>query len=188
MPPCVRTGRHVRTRFLLQGFIVTVRRLSEAAGAVAALLLAAAVLVVCQMVVMRYGLRASTIWQTEFVTYSLVAAAFVGSPYVALMKGHVNVDLLPLALPRRARFCLALLVAVLALTFSLLVCITGAQLWLESWEGGWRTDTVWSLPLWIPYAPMPIGFGLMALQYVADLLALLRGDEQPFGIETGRAA
>ncbi len=40
------------------------------------------VLVVCQMVFVRYALDQTTIWQTDFVTYSLVAATFIGSPYV----------------------------------------------------------------------------------------------------------
>ena len=56
------------------------------------------------MVVMRYFLNASTVWQTEFVIYSLVASTFIGSPYVLLIKGHVNVDLLPIYLGRRGRY------------------------------------------------------------------------------------
>ena len=52
-------------------------------------------LVVCHMVFVRYVLNQNTIWQTDFVTYSLVAATFVGSPYVLMTRGHVNVDVLP---------------------------------------------------------------------------------------------
>lgn len=47
------------------------------------------------MVVVRYVLGTSTIWQNEFVTFAVVAATLFGSPYVLLTKGHVNVDLLP---------------------------------------------------------------------------------------------
>ncbi len=165
-------------------FLTGIRVLSKLSGVVAAALVASAVVVVCQMVVLRYFLQHSTVWQTEYVTFSLVAAAFIGSPYVALVKGHVNVDLLPMQLGLRARLALALLVSALALAFSLLVCVTGAQLWLEAWEGGWRTDTVWALPLWIPYLPMPVGFGLMSLQYLVDIISLLNGDEPPFGIDS----
>ena len=59
------------------------------------------------MVVMRYILNESTVWQTEFTTYSIVGATLIGSPYVLLRRGHVNVDLLPLYLPHRARLALA---------------------------------------------------------------------------------
>lgn len=164
-------------------FISAVKGTSQVCGVIAVLLVGGAVLVVCQMVVLRYFLQASTIWQTEFVTFSLVAATFIGSPYVALVKGHVNVDLLPLHVGHRARLGLALVASAVALLFSVIACFTGFELWLEAWEGGWRTDTVWSLPLWIPYLPMPVGFGLLALQYVVDILCLLRGDEMPFGLQ-----
>ena len=59
-------------------------------------LIALGVVVVCQMVFVRYVLNQNTIWQTDFVTYSLVAATFVGSPFVLMTRGHVNVDVLPL--------------------------------------------------------------------------------------------
>lgn len=163
-------------------FVAIVGRLSRLSGMLAAALLAAAVLVVCQMVVWRYALGLSTVWQTEFVTYALVASAFIGTPYVALIRGHVNVDLLPLALGARGRMILALTVSLLALAFAVLVCVTGAMLWLEAWENGWHSDTVWAPPLWIPYLPMPVGFGLLALQYVADILSLARGEALPFGL------
>ena len=55
------------------------------------------------MVFVRYVLNQNTIWQTDFITYSLVAATFIGSPYLLLTRGHVNVDVLPLYLGPRAR-------------------------------------------------------------------------------------
>ena len=55
------------------------------------------------MVFVRYVLNQNTIWQTDFVTWSLVAATFIGSPYLLLTRGHVNVDVLPLYLGPRAR-------------------------------------------------------------------------------------
>jgi len=42
---------------------------------------------------------------------------------------------------------------------------------------------VWGVRLWIPYLAMPIGFGVMSLQYLADLLSLLRGEALPFGLK-----
>lgn len=167
----------------MDNFIRIVGKLSKSCGALAATLVVLAVLVVCEMVVIRYFLKASTIWQTEFVTYALVAATFIGCPYVALFKGHVNVDLLPLYLGPRMRMALALFAAALSLIFSLTLAWSGFALLAEAWTGGWRTDTVWSLPLWIPYLALPIGVGLMALQYVADILCLLSGRESPFGLD-----
>jgi len=164
-------------------FIRIVRVLSQACGIAAAAALIAAVLVVCQMVVLRYFLNESTVWQTEFVTFAIIGATFVGSPYVLLTKGHVNVDLVPLYLGHKARFTLALLSAVAAFVFSATVAWFSAEYFYEAWDNGWITETVWALPLWIPILPMPVGMALLALQYLADILSLLTGREAPFGLE-----
>jgi TRAP-type C4-dicarboxylate transport system permease small subunit len=169
----------------LELFIATVRRLSQACGVLSALTLAAAVLVVCQMVVLRYLLNQSTVWQTEFAVYSIVGATLIGSPYVLLRRGHVNVDLLPLYLPHRARLGLAFLASFLALAFCAVLTYSGLEMWLDAWHGNWKTSSIWALPLWIAYAPIPLGIGLLCLQYVADILCLATGRAMPFGMEPG---
>jgi TRAP-type C4-dicarboxylate transport system permease small subunit len=37
--------------------------------------------------------------------------------------------------------------------------------------------------LWIPYLSIPVGFGLLMLQLVADLVAVILGVDKPFGLE-----
>src|ERR1051326_1906603 len=76
-------------------FIRAVTFASRVTGVFAALLIAAAVIVICDIVVERYILNLTTIWQLDVVTYCIVAATFVGSPYVLMTRGHVNVDVLP---------------------------------------------------------------------------------------------
>lgn len=167
----------------MHAFVKSVAAVSQACGMFAAALIGSAILVVCQMVVMRYFLNASTVWQTEYVVFSLVAATFIGSPYVLLIRGHVNVDLLPHYLGQRGRHLLALLASFGGLLFCLVLAWTGYELFHEALVGGWTTDTVWQLPLWIPYLSLPIGIGLLALQYVADIIALLTGQAMPFAME-----
>ncbi|MGQ7793272.1 TRAP transporter small permease subunit [Faunimonas sp. B44] len=153
-------------------YVRVVSALSRAAGLVSVGLLVAALLVVCQMVAMRYFLRASTVWQTEFVVYSIVAATFLGSSYVLLQKGHVNVDLLPNALGTRGRVALEALSGFLSLVFCALLAWSGWVHFEEAWSRNWTTATVWALPLWIPLLPLPLGIGLLSLQYVAELIKL----------------
>jgi len=170
----------------MRAFYTFVAGLSRLCGIAAALMLLMAVLVVCHMVWVRYVLEGSSIWQTEFVTYVLIAVTFVGSPYVLLTRGHVNVDLLPLYVGERTRFALALLASGVSLTFCLIVAWYGFEFWWEAYENRWLSETVWAVRLWIPYLSLPVGFGVLSLQYVADILALLTGDEQPFGINADR--
>jgi TRAP-type C4-dicarboxylate transport system permease small subunit len=163
-------------------FIRSVAMISRVCGLFAAVMILMSVLVVCQMVFMRYVLQASVIWQTEFVTYALLAATLIGSPYVLLLRGHVNVDLLPLCLGHKGRFALALISSLLALVFCIAAAWTGYELWHESLENNWTSDSVWSPPLWIPYLCLPVGFGVLVLQYIADIISLLTGRDMPFGM------
>jgi len=157
--------------------------LSRICGVVSAMLILGSVLIACQMIFVRFVLNQSTIWQTEAVTYMMIAATMLGLPYVQYLRGHVNVDLLPLALPPAARKGLAVLV--LGLTFA----IAGAMLWHgygfwhEAWDWGETSNTPWNPPLWVPYLALPIGFGLYALQLGADIAGVLIGAERPFGLD-----
>jgi TRAP-type C4-dicarboxylate transport system permease small subunit len=156
---------------------------SQLCGVVAAGLIALGVIVVCEMVFVRYVLNQNTIWQTDFVTWSLVAATFVGSPYVLMTRGHVSVDVLPLYLGARKRYWLALASIVMSLAFCTLMAVLTSRFWLEAWENRWVSDTMWRARLWIPYSSMPIGLTILTLQYVADLYCLVSGREPPFGIK-----
>lgn len=164
-------------------FAKGVAALSRFFGVVAALMIVLSVLVVCQMVFVRAVLGQSTIWQTPFVTYLLVGATFLGSPYVLLLKGHVNVDLLPLYLPHPARKVLAFLAAALSLAFCLLLFVKGVEFWHEAYVKRWTSSSVWRIPLWIPYLSLPLGMGLICLQYLADIYNLATGKDLPFGLK-----
>jgi TRAP-type C4-dicarboxylate transport system permease small subunit len=169
-------------------FVRWVRRLSQLCGFVAAALIAVGVLVVCHMVFVRYVLNQNTIWQTDLTTYCLIGATFIGSPYVLMTRGHVNVDVLPHYLGPRARFWLALSSAGLSLAFAAVLAVLTFHLWKEAWDNRWVSDTMWRARLWIPYSSMPIGLGLLSLQYVADIYNLVSGREPAFGIKGERDA
>lgn len=159
--------------------------LSQAAGIVSAFLIMASIIVTCQMIFIRFVLNGSTIWQTEGVTYMMIAATMLGLPYVQFMRGHVNVDLLPLMLPVRARKALALLVLALTLAVTGVMLWHGYHFWYEAWDWGETSNSPWNPKLWVPYLALPLGFGLYALQLAADLLATTSGIERPFGFDPG---
>ena len=166
-------------------FIRGITLISQICGVFAACLLAASVVIVCEMVFIRYVLNENTIWQTDFVTFSIVAATFIGSPYLLLSRGHVNVDVLPHYLGPGPRYWLALASAVMALAFCVVMTVLTFQFWHEAWTERWVSDTMWRARLWIPYASMPIGLGILSLQYVIELIKLVTGREPPFGIKPG---
>jgi TRAP-type C4-dicarboxylate transport system permease small subunit len=163
-------------------FIAAVRKLSQATGVFAAGLIALSVVVVCEMVFVRYVLGQTTIWQTDFVIYSLVAATFIGSPYVLMTRGHVNVDVLPHYSGPRLRFGLAVFASLVTLAFAVTLTVLTFLFWKEAWDNKWVSDSIWRARLWIPYSSMPIGLALLTLECVAGFLALIKRNEAPFGM------
>jgi TRAP-type C4-dicarboxylate transport system permease small subunit len=140
------------------------------------------------MVVERYILNLTTIWQIDAVTYCIVGATFIASPYVLMTRGHVNVDILPLHLGPRARYWLALATGVVALAFTVGLFILSAAYWYEAYSQGWLSNTVWRARLWIPVLSMPVGLGLVILQYIVEIYCVATGRTSPFGISARQSA
>lgn len=163
-------------------FASAVRAVSQLCGFVAAGLVAFAVVIVCHMVIVRYVLNQSTIWQTDLITYCITAATFIGSPYVLLTRGHVNVNVLPLHLGPSSRYALALFAALTSAGFCAVMTVMTFLFWKEAWDNRWVSDTMWRARLWIPYSSMPIGLALLTLQYAVDIAALVTHREPPFGL------
>jgi len=167
-------------------FIRTVRWLSTVSGWVSAGMIVVAVVITCQMIYVRSVLNLSTVWQTEAVVYLVVAATLLGLPYVQHLRGHVNVDLVPLYLPmplRRALHMFTLAVSVLIIG---VMVFYGYEYWHIAFERNWKSDTIWGVRLWIPYLALPVGFGLLALQLLADLLAITTKADNPFWLDGDR--
>ena len=164
-------------------FLKVVAAMSTVAGWCSAAMIVAAVAITCQMIVVRFVLNGSTVWQTEAVIYLVIAATLVGLPYVQRLRGHVIVDLIPLSLSPRPRFFMAILTSVLSIAIVSVMLFYGYEYWHFAWDRGWRSDTVWGVRLWIPYLALPVGFGLLLLQLIADLVAVLIGADKPFGLE-----
>ncbi|MBN1239440.1 MAG: TRAP transporter small permease, partial [Gammaproteobacteria bacterium] len=151
--------------------------LSRACGMLAVLLMIAACAVVCQMVFVRYVLGASTIWQTEFVLFSIVAATLIGSPYVLATRGHVGVDFVASHAGPGGRRALGIVASLAGVAFCAVLAWSGWRYFHEALVQGWVTESVWAPPLSIVLLPLPLGIGLLTLQYVVDLACLVAGRE-----------
>lgn len=164
-------------------FLRLVAAISTVAGWCAAAMIVIAVAITCQMIFVRFVLNQSTIWQTEAVIYLVIAATLVGLPYVQRLRGHVNVDLFPLSLPPRTRWVLAVCTLLASIVIISVMLYYGFEYWHFAFSRGWTSDTVWGVRLWIPYLSIPVGFGLLLLQLLADLVAVVTGVDKPFGLE-----
>ncbi|MCF3642091.1 TRAP transporter small permease [Rhizobium sp. TRM95111] len=166
---------------MVNAYMRVVGALSRALAVVSTLLIVAAMLVVCQMILMRYVFRLPTIWQTDFVVFSATAAMFLGAPYVLMKGGHVGVDVVEMLVSQRTRAGMKLLASALGLAFCVIMLIATWVQFHEAWLGNWRHSSVWAPPLWVPLSALPVGFAVLCLQYVAQILLLLTTGRAPAG-------
>ncbi len=164
----------------MPGFIRAVTKLSNFCGWLAAAMVAAVMLVLCQLVIQHYGMGEFTAWQSEVATYFMIAIAFVGAPYVMQTRGHIRVTVLSASLGARPRRLLSLLAALFSLAFCLVLAWDGLDLWREAYREKWTSDMAWGISLWIPYLSLPFGLAVLSLQYLANVVSLAQGEEAPF--------
>lgn len=128
-------------------------------------------------VVMRYVFLSPLNWAEETTLYLMVWIVFVGGSIAIRTRGHMAIDLLPLALSPANRKRLALLVSFAALVFF-------AVFFWYSLEHTLRVRSINQLtpvmqaPMWLTYLAMPVGSLLMALRTIQSIGRSLR--EQDF--------
>ena len=152
-----------------RGFVRAMDGVAVACAVAASVMLFAAVLIVTWMVLYRVTGH-STYWELESAVYLMVAAVFLGSPYCLKTGGHVAVDLLGHYLPARLWRPIDLAVGVIGLAVCAYLAYVGGDLTWRSFHEGERTGSLWNPPKWPLFLSMPVGLGLTALQYVAELL------------------
>jgi len=156
-------------------FVRFVDKVTDVCAVAASAMLVGAMLIVCWMVVYR-ALGNSTYWEIELATYLIVGTVLVGSPFCLRTRGHIGVDLVSEWLPARGRRVLRRVLAVLGLAVCLYLAWTGLELTLEAWQKDEHSGSTWNPVRWPFFALMPVGLGLTALQYVAEMF---RTDDEP---------
>ena len=166
----------------LPAWVAAIHAVTRAFGVAAAGLILLSVGVICHMVFVRAVLGQSSIWQTEFVTFALVAATFIGAPYILLTRGHVCVDVVPLMVSTPTRRRLHLLGNAVMLAFVALFLYAAWPWWHEAFTSGHTTPSMWRARLWIVYLAVPVGLALLVLQIVADAWLVATRRILPFGL------
>lgn len=152
----------------MKHYVWLMDRLSIACAVVASVLLAASAVLITWMVLYR-AMGYSTYWEIELSVYMMVASMFLASPYTLMTKGHVSVDLLEHYLPFGARRALLVILALLSLAVCGWLAWATFEFALHAYTSGERSESAWSPLKWPLFMTMPIGFGLTALQYIAEL-------------------
>jgi C4-dicarboxylate transporter DctQ subunit len=142
--------------------------------AVAGLFILLTALIVTYEVVMRALFNAPTEWVIEVSVYLIVVAGFLGLAVTYVEDKHIKVDLLTIKLPVKINKYLEIAVNLIALVFSLIFLVTSWDMVATSFALDRTAASNIRVPLFIPQAALPIGFGLLLLQIIRKILMDIR--------------
>ena len=105
----------------------------------------------------------------EVVVYLTVWAVFVASSQLVRTDGHVRPDLVLRLLPPHAQRWVEAFNCCVALVFCAGLAYCGFQIAQGSWELDERSITGLEFPIWLYYASVMVGGGLMVMRYLIRL-------------------
>lgn len=172
------TGARPQSGFVLR-WLLRIRQMVQAISMAAAVVSAAAILLACAAISWAVWARGvmgrSTIWEMEGSVYLLIYAAMLAAAFTDRSGGQIGVGALGARLSGRAAQAHRLILDIMALALFSLMTWSGWQMFIQSWQSGWRSPTVWGPPLWVPHLAIPLGGGLLVLALLVDVLIRLAG-------------
>lgn len=140
-------------------------------GTIATWLVLLACLVSTANAISRYAFSTSSNAWLEVQWYMFAAMVFLGAPYVLKVNEHVRVDVIYSALPERARIWIDLVGGALFLLPLCAVMLYFTWPWfVDSWSIGEMSSNAGGLIRWPVKLMLPLGFALLALQGIAELI------------------
>ena len=107
----------------------------------------------------------------EVQWYFFAASFLLAAGYTLLEKEHVKVDVINARLSLRTRVWIDVLGFALFLTpMCALVLYYGVPFFLQAWNTGEMSSNAGGLIRWPVYLMMPLGFGLLLLQGLSELI------------------
>ena len=109
-------------------------------------------------------------WYSALAEYSMLFATMLGGPWLVRVKGHVVVESLMLAMPPSLRLVSGKFAYALCIVLSLLFVWYGGEKAISAFLSGEIDIRSIDMPRWVLYASFPLGFGLMAVEFLRYLL------------------
>jgi len=145
--------------------------LNEAVGKVAMWLILLIVLISTANAISRYALHISSNAWLEIQWYLFGAVFLLGAGFAFLRNAHVRIDVVSSRLSARTRNWIDVIgILIFLLPLCYLMIALGWPLFERAWMIGEMSPNAGGLIRWPAYLLIPLGFALLALQAVSELI------------------
>jgi TRAP-type mannitol/chloroaromatic compound transport system permease small subunit len=157
-------------RVLLR-FSAAIDALNERVGVIANWLVLLSCVISAGNAGSRYLFNASSNAWLEIQWYMLAGMVMLGGPYTLKMNEHVRVDLIYGMVSERTRIWIDIIGSILFLLPICVILVYFTWPWfVESWLIGESSSNAGGLIRWPVKLVLPVGFALMALQGISELI------------------
>lgn len=140
--------------------------LAQLAGAIVA---ATCVLVLLDVTLRALGVSIPA-FAITFAEYAMLYTAMCAAPWLVRERGHVYIDLLVGALPLAFRRWMERVMYTATILACLIMTVTASEIFWDAVVSD-RTDVRGiEVPLWISLLPLPVGFGLVMIEFLRIML------------------
>ena len=148
-------------------------RLSRLGAVLAEICLVLLLILVFTEVIARYILNKPTLYSVELSEYLLLFVAFMAAGWVMQNERHVRMHSVINLMPARVRHVLDICTSSIVLLFCLILVWEGAEASVMAFAGGYHSSSLINVPLWLPYAIIPIGSLILSLQVLVHIVRLI---------------
>lgn len=120
-------------------------------------------------VILRYQFNYSISWSEEVSRMMIAWFIFIGSSIAVRENAHVNMDVLSSILPGRVKIFVNIIAEIINILFCIMIIFAGINMIKNAIAIGSMATSI-KIPLYIPYASVPIGVSLMLIRYIMSLL------------------
>jgi TRAP-type C4-dicarboxylate transport system permease small subunit len=147
-------------------------RVNEAFGWAAAAAFVAVGAMITYDVVVRYVFLAPTIWAEELSRFLQIWATYIAAATVLRHRQLIAITVVVERLGPRGRKAAEAFALLWILLFCLVAVWYGLDIMFDSIRLGRAPPTMLSVPQWVTELAIPLGFTLLALQALAELIRL----------------
>ena len=149
-------------------------RLSRIGAVLAEICLVLLLALVFNEVIARYVFNKPTLYSVELSEYLLIFVAFMAAGWVLQKDRHVRMHSVITLMPPTVQRALDIFTSIIVLLFCAILVWQGAKASIVAFRGDYHSSSLLNVPLWMPYAIIPTGALLLALQMLVRIVNLCK--------------
>lgn len=104
----------------------------------------------------------------EYSTYSLLYVTFLGAPQILKNKGHINLDIVTNALPKKVNNILALIINIVGAVISACIFYFGLLVVTDNYNFKIKVMDSMATPMWLLTIVIPVGMLFLTIQFIRN--------------------